>query len=1619
MLRKVLLFFFCFLVLKPTSVYSATTISRSITSGPNDSKVTNGVFSATDTTAQLGRANNNPTRFFFLFTNVTVPQGSTIDSAYMGFTATGSNAGTVSLLVAAQNISSPTAPASVDEFTTFQGNLTSSTIPWTNLPSVGWGVGFTSPDFSTIIAEIVNRQDWVSGNSIQIFINDNNSAAWSNRTVIMGNHTGAEAKPSLVITYSVPVVIPNSPSSLSQYRSDGSTALAAGETTPENQVVLKFSMDSENSSDTLTPEVEVRQIGVSFDGTPNYFGLPLEYVGPAVTGSVPVTGLTYGQSYHWQSRITNSAGSSPFVAAGSSPDFIVGPLVPTTSDNTDSSWHSGIVSVTLTCTNVGGPGCASTYYTTDGSIPSLSSSSGNTVSFFMDGVYTLKYFSTDTNGVAESPKTASNTVKIDTTPPSGGSLSYNDGFYVNPSVSFTAVDGTDSGSGIDTSSRVFYRRLATMTDQICGSYGSWSTIDLSGTYPNYSDDTVVLGNCYQYKYDVGDNLANETTYTSNNTAKIEDIANLTVANFSKSIASGSHDCHLIVDTFHNTETTAQLGKSSNQSTNHFFLFENVTIARGTNLSSAKLRLTLSGSGADTVNVRIKAVNAASPTIPTDSATFLTKQEQLTSQYVDWSAVPLGTFGTGITSPDLTSVLQTVINRSDWVSGNSILLWVGNNNSTTWSTSTFFTADYTGSEPKPTLDISYVYSNSSPTPQNDSIVTNTQATFSPLSNDTDPDNDVLTLDSVSAPGHGTAVISGTQIIYTPTAGFLGDDTFTYTVSDGNNHTAQASVSVEVLANPIYYTLSFTADKSAVPSLYYQQLTYLVHLGTVDEATVTTGDTTVVSHYSSLTGDLWFTSPQNSFELLIKNPSDPTVFTVSKSALKDHKSFAWSHGMDDNVNLAAQVALLNSKNWRGTFNLIGNIIQDARNESWIYDKPVLTTLLQQGWALSNHTYNHQCVGDQISDPEFMENTILNGYNKIMEIVSASSVPGYKVLGFAAPCFVSAYDAYVLAMRTAAATSIMYNESQSNGLMRIDQDAASYSNSGRVALAVDSDTIKIGRDMSIETDYSVTNSIMDWMSANASSSRHFWLNTLTHGNKEASLGQVIDHVYDNYGPGGSDEVWVAPATEIYSYFLVRDKTVLSTPTSVNVADGSPPAITSVSLSDYDNNSASFTWHTDLLTSSKVVFGVNSSVPSATDEEDISTRVYNHSVQIGSLLSCTKYYYRTVSTSAYSATGQSSIASFITTGCPNSATVLDSNILSVAANIGATQSFSNSDGSLVVNIPSGFSQSNATFQALQLNKDPIIASISAPSNHQLIGNFLVRLSALTSASSTISQFELPLSITLSYGADDVTNINESGLKIYRHDGSLWHELDNCTVNQNSRTVTCQTSDFSIFGIFGPPLPPSPTPTLTPTPTSTPTSSPTSTATPAANSATTSQASSNATNSVPGCSDPQPASIPDLFQINVTATTAKLFFTPISDTTEFYISFSALPTAEDHGARVSLAREGVQNFTVNSLKPNTTYYFKLRGQNGCQTGVWSNIVKAKTIQKDTGKPQTYYKKTTILKKIISKIVSVISPKTPSKNPASKQSPSPPPSLVVADTPTPKPAKTPLPQKTCFLWWCW
>lgn len=95
----------------------------------------------------------------------------------------------------------------------------------------------------------------------------------------------------------------------------------------------------------------------------------------------------------------------------------------------------------------------------------------------------------------------------------------------------------------------------------------------------------------------------------------------------------------------------------------------------------------------------------------------------------------------------------------------------------------------------------VLMNCAPVAANDTATTaeDTHVDIDVRANDTDPENDSLTVTDADDPAHGTTAIQPSgDVRYTPDPDFCGavPDVFGYTISDGHGHTASASVAVTV-------------------------------------------------------------------------------------------------------------------------------------------------------------------------------------------------------------------------------------------------------------------------------------------------------------------------------------------------------------------------------------------------------------------------------------------------------------------------------------------------------------------------------------------------------------------------------------------------------------------------------------------------------------------------------------------------------------------------------------------------------------------------------------------------------------------------------------------------------
>lgn len=338
------------------------------------------------------------------------------------------------------------------------------------------------------------------------------------------------------------------------------------------------------------------------------------------------------------------------------------------------------------------------------------------------------------------------------------------------------------------------------------------------------------------------------------------------------------------------------------------------------------------------------------------------------------------------------------------------------------------------------------------------------------------------------------------------------------------------------------LTYEIDRSNVPNLTYNDLTLLVNVGQAESIQVS-GDGSPVSHiYDLSSGIIRFSTQANTIEISVTGQNTNASFgSFAKAELLEDKDFAWSIGMDDNVGLKPSVSIMESFGWQATFFLIASSIEDGRDEDWIIDTNYIRSKLNDGWALGNHTWDHSC------DSTISRQNILDGYSRLQSIVDSSARPNYQIISFAAPCFTPEYHPVIIEQRNQQSWPVQFNESGYRTPLIVDpgisQDLYSQEEARFLAYAFDFDE-PVGRatDLEVLDSQAVINQI-DWMATRHDTyGEHHWHNVIVHSDKQDVINQVASYIYNTYGPGGSERIWVAPSDRIYSYLLVRDNSIVT---------------------------------------------------------------------------------------------------------------------------------------------------------------------------------------------------------------------------------------------------------------------------------------------------------------------------------------------------------------------------------------------------------------------------------------------------------------------------------------------
>ncbi|MCW5865412.1 MAG: hypothetical protein KIT52_20160 [Anaerolineae bacterium] len=184
-----------------------TTLTRSIAASSDDAQETSGTMALTG--ANLN-ANSASQIIGLRFTNITIPPGSTINSATLTVYVTSGSYDDPNLTIRGSGEADPT---------TFTSAANDITDRWKTSAAVSWNAGNigagakNSPDLATLITEILAISGWASGNDMNFYITGASGSAFR----INAYDNGSDI-PQLTINYTEPAAGGQPPRAMHQIR---------------------------------------------------------------------------------------------------------------------------------------------------------------------------------------------------------------------------------------------------------------------------------------------------------------------------------------------------------------------------------------------------------------------------------------------------------------------------------------------------------------------------------------------------------------------------------------------------------------------------------------------------------------------------------------------------------------------------------------------------------------------------------------------------------------------------------------------------------------------------------------------------------------------------------------------------------------------------------------------------------------------------------------------------------------------------------------------------------------------------------------------------------------------------------------------------------------------------------------------------------------------------------------------------------------------------------------------------------------------------------------------------------------------------------------------------------
>jgi VCBS repeat-containing protein len=231
-------------------------------------------------------------------------------------------------------------------------------------------------------------------------------------------------------------------------------------------------------------------------------------------------------------------------------------------------------------------------------------------------------------------------------------------------------------------------------------------------------------------------------------------------------------------------------------------FNGIDIPQGSTITRAYMQFQVDETDSEATDLIIEGEASDNATTCVSSSGNISSRPRTTASAA-WSPSPwttIGEAGFDQQTPDIAAVIQEIVDRPGWASGNSLVIII---TGTGQRTAESYNGDQAGA---PLLHVEYSTgpSNNPPVAKDETYITNEDTTLNVatpglLGNDTDAENDPLTAVLNSSPSNGSLILNGNgSFSYTPNANFNGSDSFTYRANDGQATSNIATVTITVNA-----------------------------------------------------------------------------------------------------------------------------------------------------------------------------------------------------------------------------------------------------------------------------------------------------------------------------------------------------------------------------------------------------------------------------------------------------------------------------------------------------------------------------------------------------------------------------------------------------------------------------------------------------------------------------------------------------------------------------------------------------------------------------------------------------------------------------------------------------